>query len=60
VQEYFEIITSLVAQQPRLRPVMAEKSKDPAHDLDYLTNFERKFRKEGRVIYRQVWDGLAV
>jgi hypothetical protein len=24
----------------------------PRHDLDYLTNFERKWRKQGRAIHR--------
>ena len=27
-------------------------AQEPAHDLDYLTNFERKFRKAGKPIYR--------
>src|SRR5262249_19229276 len=34
--ESFEIITALIAQQPRLRPVRVERSKEPAHDLNYL------------------------
>ena len=25
---------------------------EPKHDLDYLTNFERKFRKQGKLINR--------
>ncbi len=34
--------------------------KEPQHDLDYLTNFERKFRKEGRPIYRAVYERADV
>ncbi len=29
---------------------------EPRHDMDYLTNFERKFRKEGRPIYRAAYE----
>jgi tRNA (guanine-N7-)-methyltransferase len=29
---------------------------DPRHDMDYLTNFERKFRKEGRPIHRALYE----
>ena len=29
---------------------------EPQHDMDYLTNFERKFRKEGRPIYRLAYE----
>jgi tRNA (guanine-N7-)-methyltransferase len=30
--------------------------KPPDHDLDYLTNFERKFRKQGKRIYRMAYE----
>ena len=30
------------------------EEKEPAHDLDYLTNFERKARKQGVAINRAV------
>ena len=30
----------------------------PVHDLDCLTKFERKFRTEGRPIYRMRWKRL--
>jgi tRNA (guanine-N7-)-methyltransferase len=52
VAEYFQLITELVALQSGLRPLPVGDLHEPAHDLDYLTNFERKFRKEGREIYR--------
>jgi tRNA (guanine-N7-)-methyltransferase len=32
----------------------------PEHDLDYLTNFERKFRKEGRPIYRACYERVEL
>jgi tRNA (guanine-N7-)-methyltransferase len=52
VQEYFGVITALLAAEPLLREQPVPPMKEPEHDLDYLTNFERKFRIEGRDIYR--------
>jgi tRNA (guanine-N7-)-methyltransferase len=55
VESYHEIITETVAQHTRLRPEEVRAEKTPSHDFDYLTNFERKYRKEGRAIYRAVY-----
>ncbi len=55
VEDYFTVITGLVATQTGLRPEPPPPPSEPAHDLDYLTHFERKFRKEGRPIYRAVY-----
>lgn len=55
VEEYFYRVSELVAVQPSLGPLPPPEPGTPAHDLDYLTNFERKFRKEGRPIYRAAW-----
>jgi len=64
VDDYFAVITELLQQHTRLKLLppgadgtrLAFNPKEPAHDLDYLTNFERKFRKEGRAIYRGVYE----
>jgi tRNA (guanine-N7-)-methyltransferase len=56
VEEYFGRIKELVQQHTRLREQPPLTPRDPAHDLDYLTNFERKFRKEGRPVYRAVYS----
>ena len=56
VADYFAVITGLVAAHTRLRPLPPPDSREPVHDQDYLTNFERKFRKEGRPIYRAAWE----
>lgn len=56
VGEYFEIITGLLAQLPRLQPQPPPSSPEPSHDLDYLTNFERKFRKQGQTIHRAIYE----
>lgn len=56
VEEYSHIIRSLLAERGGLRLLPPSSEKQPAHDLDYLTNFERKFRKEGRPIYRSAYE----
>jgi tRNA (guanine-N7-)-methyltransferase len=63
VVDYFAVITELLQQHTRLKLLapgadatrLAFDSKQPTHDLDYLTNFERKFRKEGRSIFRSAY-----
>jgi tRNA (guanine-N7-)-methyltransferase len=52
VEEYFGVMTKLVATRPRFVPQPPPEPNTPEHDLDYLTNFERKFRLEGKPIYR--------
>ena len=59
VEEYSHVIRALGDAQPGLRFVTPPEPGTPAHDLDYLTNFERKFRKEGRPIYRMSWAKSA-
>jgi tRNA (guanine-N7-)-methyltransferase len=55
VAEYFDVMTELVTLNTQLTPLPPSPISSPAHDLDYLTNFERKFRKEGRAIYRMTY-----
>jgi tRNA (guanine-N7-)-methyltransferase len=55
VADYFAVMTGLIGEQTLLHPLPPPEEKDAAHDLDYLTNFERKFRKEGRPIYRAAY-----
>jgi tRNA (guanine-N7-)-methyltransferase len=56
VAEYFEVITELLAKHTRLQPRPVAEMPEPANDLDYLTNFERKFRKASRPIYRRLYE----
>jgi len=56
VEDYFKMVAELVPAQTRLRSIPLPTPHDPAHDLDYLTNFERKFRKEGKPIYRLCYE----
>lgn len=52
VEEYFGVMQGLVAGHLRFTAMPLSAAKEPAHDLDYLTSFERKYRLEGRPIYR--------
>jgi tRNA (guanine-N7-)-methyltransferase len=52
VQVYSVIMAEVMAELPAFHPVPPPEPGTPAHDLDYLTNFERKFRKQGKAIYR--------
>jgi tRNA (guanine-N7-)-methyltransferase len=56
VEDYFRMITELVGAYSRLQALLSPEVHDPAHDLDYLTNFERKFHKQGKKIYRITYE----
>ena len=55
VEDYFAIMRDIVAQLPSFQTTPPPDPNEPQHDLDYLTNFERKFRKEGRPINRALF-----
>jgi tRNA (guanine-N7-)-methyltransferase len=52
VEEYFGVMQTLMMAHPEFRPMPSPEPTTPENDLDYLTNFERKYRLEGRAIYR--------
>jgi tRNA (guanine-N7-)-methyltransferase len=56
VDEYAAVMTALLAEQPALQSMPPPSEKEPIHDLDYLTNFERKFRKQGKPIFRMSYE----
>lgn len=56
VADYFAVMQELLARHTPLAALPLPPVNTPAHDLDYLTNFERKFRKEGRPIYRGLYE----
>jgi tRNA (guanine-N7-)-methyltransferase len=60
VEEYFGIMKELLAQEPRWEQLPPPEEHQPEHDLDYLTNFERKYRQQGRPIYRAVYERVEV
>jgi tRNA (guanine-N7-)-methyltransferase len=52
VEEYFGVIRELVGNDPRFVEIDPPPLGEPESDSDYLTNFERKYRIEGRPVYR--------
>jgi tRNA (guanine-N7-)-methyltransferase len=55
VREYFDETLQLLADQGHLRPLPVPEERPATDATDYLTNFERKYRKEGRPIYRALF-----
>jgi tRNA (guanine-N7-)-methyltransferase len=56
VAEYFAQTLELLQGLNALKPVPWPALEDARDELDYLTNFERKYRKEGRPIYRALFE----
>jgi tRNA (guanine-N7-)-methyltransferase len=56
VADYMAMARETVANAGSLREVAAPPEHEPQTEMDYLTNFERKFRKEGRPIYRAAFQ----
>lgn len=57
VEAYHGVMTQIVRDlKPAFHELPPPPANEPAHDMDYLTNFERKFRKEGRPIYRATFE----
>jgi tRNA (guanine-N7-)-methyltransferase len=55
VESYFAGCVEILAQCGSFELLPPPEPHQPAHDMDYLTNFERKYRQEGRAIYRGLW-----
>lgn len=56
VGDYAEMVRKTVAEFPAFVELPPPEEKPPEHDMDYLTNFERKFRQEGRAIHRMAYS----
>ena len=52
VEEYFKVITALMSTHARFQRQPDSSPRSPEHENDYLTNFDRKYRIEGRPIYK--------
>jgi len=55
VEDYFNLIQQILADRPCFHERPIPELKAPEHDHDYLTNFERKYRLEGRPIHRAIY-----
>lgn len=58
VPDYFEMVTAVLAGKPAFRPLPRPAEKPPEHGMDYLTNFERKFRLQGKPIHRAEYESI--
>ncbi len=58
VKDYFEESVDMLAKIDDLSALPVPEVRDPEHEMDFLTNFERKYRHEGRPIYRGAWRKL--
>ena len=56
VEDYFHMVAGLIAVHPTLQPLPPPTPGEPTNDLDYLTHFERKFRKQGKPIWRACYE----
>ena len=52
VPDYADMVAEVLAAVPELVPLPPPTEQPPEHDMDYLTNFERRFRKLGKPIRR--------
>ena len=59
VEDYFHMVRETMAPVTAMTEVPPPAATEGKHDLDYLTNFERKFRIEGRPIYRVAYEKRA-
>ena len=59
VEDYYHRMQELLKTHPELRSLPPPEPGTPAHDLDYLTNFERKFRKQGKPIFRLSYEPVV-
>ncbi len=55
VEEYFGVISALMNQHPEFVSEPPPPLAEPAHDLDYQTNFHRRRSQAGCAIYRALW-----
>lgn len=57
VEAYHGVMTNIIrGMSPAFRELPPPEPSVGMDDTDYLTNFERKFRKQGRPIYRAVFE----
>jgi len=52
VEEYFESTVEQLAEESNLSPPQEVKPKDPEHDMDYRTHFERRMRLNDHPVFR--------
>lgn len=56
VTDYWNMSREMLEKTPQLVELSAPEEREPEHDMDYQTSFERKKRKDGWPIYRGLWQ----
>lgn len=56
VADYFQMVTAAMDSHSEFSRSSAPEEREPEHDMDYQTSFERKKRKMGFPIYRALWQ----
>lgn len=56
VADYFKAVEGLMDHHKLFDKLAAPIERDPQHDMDYQTSFERKKRQGGETIYRGLWQ----
>ncbi|HEY8503017.1 MAG TPA: tRNA (guanosine(46)-N7)-methyltransferase TrmB [Gemmataceae bacterium] len=56
VEEYFGVMTGIVGAMPQFRQLPLPSADAPPEGEDYMTNFERKARLQGRPVFRAVYE----
>ncbi len=56
VEEYFGVMKELCGPRPELRELPPPQPSSVSHDMDYLTNFERKARQQGQPVFRALFE----
>jgi tRNA (guanine-N7-)-methyltransferase len=60
VEEYFGIISELLAGLREFRLLPRPEEQEPRHNLDYLTNYERKARLKGTMVHRAIYERVVL
>lgn len=60
VVDLFDIIQQVMEDCEHFQTLPPPPLKDPEHDLDYQTSFDRKKRKMGLPVYRGLWQRRSI
>ena len=55
VEDYFDVISALMDHHELYETLPPPDEREPEHDMDYQTSYERKKRKSSLPIYRGRW-----
>lgn len=60
VEEYFGVISALMEHHSEFETLPPPEEREPEHDMDYQTSYERKKRQLGLPIHRGCWKRREV